>query len=565
MTNLVHGDPDLFISTTFQHPNAKNFTWGSQSDKGDSITIPHTDTDVCYDCTYYIGVVAYSNTTFTIIASYADTIALADGVPQSGYVQDGVFAYYTLQVLGGHEDVTVTLTSLSGMQSLFISTAGLPELDPDMPGWYDPWFESVKQIKIDESDPQACKNTTCTYSIGVYGEVNGTFTVSATTKGAAIPLLDGVPAKESVQSGEWEYFSFLVTEAGLDLSIVVTPITGDPDIYISRGNQRPNTTSNDKMSADFGGDIVDFEDAATGTYYIGVNSLLNSSFTITAFVTDDRENATASAVTLLRGDPQVGAVHRDHYRYYKFNLKTDEDATLSIVLTKTFGDPDMYVSADGTYPSKDHFTWSSKSNSDDTVSIPSASDGVYIIAVHGFTSAAYSIVATTQFGVATLQDSVAVRGSIDAEDEFRYYTLSVTKPDHPFTVSVTPFSGDPDLYISTDGLPNVTSSMWKSTKYRADSITIMPDDPNFCLGCKYYIGVTSYSPCKYSIAAHTSGLTQLVDGRPQTGQVSKGQYSNFVLNVRSDEKKDIQIGVTPINGDVEVHVSTEPGVTKDKY
>ena len=61
---------------------------------------------------------------------------------------------------------------------------------------------------------------------------------------------------------------------------------------------------------------------------------------------------------------------------------------------------------------------------------------------------------------------------------------------------MTPFSGDPDLYIGKVAFPNTTVSTWKAVAYRGDSITISPDDPEFC-ACKYYVAVYSFSACTY--------------------------------------------------------------------
>jgi hypothetical protein len=47
-------------------------------------------------------------------------------------------------------------------------------------------------------------------------------------------ILIGVPQREHVETGQWQYFSVRVDNIHYDLSISCTSITGDPDIYVSR-------------------------------------------------------------------------------------------------------------------------------------------------------------------------------------------------------------------------------------------------------------------------------------------------------------------------------------------
>jgi hypothetical protein len=48
VTDLGSGDPDLFISTIYTHPNETANEWHAQRLRGDSITISHTDPKACH-------------------------------------------------------------------------------------------------------------------------------------------------------------------------------------------------------------------------------------------------------------------------------------------------------------------------------------------------------------------------------------------------------------------------------------------------------------------------------------------------------------------------------------
>lgn len=557
VTDLGRGDPDLFVSKTNTRPSAANHTWAAQTIRGDSITIPPTDPEACVLCTYYIGVSAFTNTTFTLVASFSDIVALADGVPQTGAVAKGEFRYYTAHVVG---DLTVSLTTISGQQSMYISTTVLPELiNTTTFQWHDPWYSAIKTRTILGSDEHACKTASCHYSIGVYGGANGTYTISASTMTATKPLQNGIPAKDSVSMNQWKFFSFKIESAGIDFSIIVTPISGDPDLYVSLGKQ-PNATSFDRLSVRSGDDIVDYDNAPLGIYYIGVTAkAANASFSLTVMTADDKNTTVDSSdiITLLPGFPQAGVAYHNRFRYYKFLLETAV-GELTFSCTKTFGDPDLYVNANNTLPTREVHDYSSLALAADVITIRNAKPGTFIIGVYGFSTSGFSLTASTDDGhVSDLQASVPLRGTLAARG-WKYYVLELNAPND-LTVSVTPFDGDPDLYISTVTYPNATTAMWKAIAYRGDTITISKNDARFCV-CKYYIGVFSYAPSSYTLVAEFGGQTRLAEGNPQSGQVSAGQITYY--EARLMRGVQTQFTVTPTNGDIELLVSTRVKPTR---
>ncbi len=151
----------------------------------------------------------------------------------------------------------------------------------------------------------------------------------------------------------------------MDLSFAVTPITGDPDLYVSSPNSttynpRPhNSTTADRIAQAIGADVIDYPNAALGTYYVGVGSITNSEFTLIAFLSPRNGNLTVDdAVVLVDGEPQTGFVTKGHYQYYALELVGHHDR-LVVTVTKLFGDPDLYIINDGTLPTTRHFRWAS--------------------------------------------------------------------------------------------------------------------------------------------------------------------------------------------------------------
>jgi hypothetical protein len=84
-----------------------------------------------------------------------------------------------------------------------------------------------------------------------------------TTSIAQLSLRDGVPVRDWVQTGKYDYFRYEVAAdplPGSYLTFTVTPFSGDPDLYASATLQFPNSTSggDTKKSNYFGGDVITY-------------------------------------------------------------------------------------------------------------------------------------------------------------------------------------------------------------------------------------------------------------------------------------------------------------------
>jgi len=82
---------------------------------------------------------------------------------------------------------------------------------------------------------------------------------------------------------ERQYYSFTLVESHEDLSISVTPFSGDPDIYASNVTNHPSSTPGQYVwkSTHYGADVITITQAALGTYFISVYAYTQTSFTIT--------------------------------------------------------------------------------------------------------------------------------------------------------------------------------------------------------------------------------------------------------------------------------------------
>ena len=192
--------------------------------------------------------------------------------------------------------------------------------------------------------------------------------------------------------------------------------------------------------------------------YIGVYGYNNASFSIVAYV-----GAGSSALELLDGIPQAGSVTEQGLSYFYADVDLPPPGTTySFYVRSLSGDPDLFVTTDGTLPvvcCPPHYQYSSMSSTgDDYVNVARGTSGynattrAYAL-VHGFTASTFEITFATVGAVEPLSDSVSTRG-VGVGDQNLYYFFSIPDPStlFPVTISCTALSGDPDLFISVSAV-----------------------------------------------------------------------------------------------------------------
>ena len=426
------GDPDLYVSTRSARPNTTVYDWKSMKINDDTITISTSDPLYCVNCRYYIGVYAFSATSFVITASFSDVIQLQDGLPQTGKVLRGQMQYYSFPVYKYHDDITFTVIPRSGNPNLYIRSGFKPLLTNYT--WHSSNWYSGENFVITPSDSNYCanQNGVCMYYIGVYGQSASNFSIVVTTSASVIKVQESIPIRDWIATGKYEYFVFLFNRVAAKdsyISFIVTALSGDPDIFVSSTVLLPNaTTHNTTFSTLIGSDVVIVKNPLPVSYHIGIRSFKNCTFTLLVQYHDPAID-TDVITTLINGVPQTGTVAVGHFSYYRISLDTlYSDLTISLV--RRWGNPDLYASSTGIptlTPST--YQWSSTANGRDLITIRPAVGGDYIIGVYGASAygSLFSIVVSTSRSNVTLLDGVPYRNDL-TQMQYAYFLFNVDSP-----------------------------------------------------------------------------------------------------------------------------------------
>lgn len=277
--------------------------------------------------------------------------------------------------------------------------------------------------------------------------------------------------------------------------------------------------------------------------------------------------------------------------YFVFSLfNAPPNSVVVISVLPTVGDPDVYVGTSNspstlrpTPSDRTSYFWSSAGLGTELISIETATDRNactncnYTIGVYGYMS-------NTTFSItARLRDGTPVRLSPGAPvldfvdlNGFSRFIASFDWALKFLEITVSPISGDPDMYISLGPGAAPSRNSFNYSSYAAsgdEDVLILPSDPAFTNMC----GATQSAPCDaaifmwgfaasaYIITA-SNGLRLLTDGRSTVGQVAANTMTYFAIDVQGGVGlRPITITLSPIgrnaDPDLYVNVGSKPAGT----
>lgn len=597
------GDPDLYVTACNEGSNAScvyqpsntSFTWRHMAVGADTISIPFGSPGACTPippnpCSYYIAVHGFVASSFSVMA-YIDSdspITLLDGRPQNGMVNASEYDQYSMAIAAGSRGIDITLVPRTGDSDLYVTLNGLK---PTQTSYQ---YRSISasgndNIEIHATDDAfvaaGCSVGGCTLRIGVLGFRTSEYTLVATTGNVSTTLPPGIPVRDSVVQGSYDYYIFSVDVAAA-FSIVVTPLSGDPDLFVSwgAGNTQPTQASHIWASQRIGVDSVTVYptdprscnvSSSSCNYYIGVYGYSqNTSFIITAYVF-------GPAIELVDGQPQSGQVDASLTQQYVFYVNAGF-GHVDVFLMPISGDADLYVSINSTSPpspsGSDYRSLAitgpelvTVTTADAAVTSHCASIGAsggdslcpILIGVNGFTASTYTILVSSQTA-ADLSNGVPLYDTV-AHGQYKYYVFQNDNPATELIFDVTPFSGDPDIYVSAVVTqPTSSNYTWSSMRVGRDVIHILVGDPGYCspTPCNYYIGVTSFtSNASFSIVAtqRAFSVITLSSGNPQNGQVGFLDSVEYVFYAPPNFGQ-LQVTLSPVFGDPDLYISVNSTV-----
>jgi hypothetical protein len=623
------GSPVLYLSCNQSRPTVDSHDWALDLKElmGAEITVPPTGygQGCPAPATFHAGVHGSTLSTFSLLGKSAAAESahgddpghraihrLPAGVPLTGGVEPGSMDYFSVQRGAGGGEVQVTAVASSGAVDLFVSPdwerrprAGA---DGSVEGYSLKASGRAKPavIQVAANDSQVCPGgagAACTFIAAVHGAAAdySAFVISQQTGGGISVLQDSIPAHAEGSNEAMRYWTFSVVDAVADLRVSLTPLAGDPDLFIISANDfngtaLPSMTQFTWASMTFGGDALLLQADAMAEHcrpspsvpcelVLGVYCWSDCSYSILVGL----DRGWETPILLALGQPQTGRVSTGGFVYYKVAVgrPVGEDPPPEVVITvspRDGGDADMYMTTSrDREPGPLNYDEISASwaGSDVIVFGPGSShycSGCEIyVAVSGFEATEFSIVASS--GLTRLREGIPQAGSVEAGGTVFYAYSNPVGSLAQVMVTLTSMTGDADLFMSNDTaqLPRRGASQWHSANKGVgadDFLAALPSDPGYCSGCDFIVGVGAFSNSSFTVTAHSlssggggggddplpSIVTALTLGRPQSGHLQpEGATALFSLHVPQQyAEDDLSLSLTMTAGSADLYVAQTP-------
>ena len=336
---------------------------------------------------------------------------------------------------------------------------------------------------------------------------DSSYSILVTSKASIVTLINGIPVRGKVAQEAAQYYMFTMTSPKTDLVISVTPLYGDPDLYVSFYPVTHPTRSNySYAAASFGADTLTLQVSMLSPFcipdlsigkacdiYIGVLGWQNSSYTLEA----NLNNGFESRISLMDGQPQTGAVAVGMYVYYEYQVgsaSSNKNNPLRFSLSSLSGsDLDLFLtfknqsstgkSSDNNIPGlsrHDYYSTNMDGASDEILVSPGdplfCTGCTVYLAVYGFrgleADGEYILIASSgeveELPQGRVTTGMVVKGS------YRYYSFHNEDSLAHISIALTMQTGDADLCVSTYNPSGTQISNPLSSSYSSSSREHIP-------------------------------------------------------------------------------------------
>ena len=314
-----------------------------------------------------------------------------------------------------------------------------------------------------------------------------------------------------------------------------------------------------------------------GTYYVTISTphKNNQIYTILPVTSD------SSPIYLQPGQPQHDTLPLGQYRYYQYFFDSD----VVIDVTPDHGDPDVYVGCvfdpSRGKPGANSYNASSTQLFEDAITVRSSSSAipdslttftmdcsVLYVAVYSYplpqsTSTSYIINAVPVSGVTTVVPGVSYEGTVYRETT-KYYLIHIGEESMEISILVTPFYGDPDVYVKLDVADGQVASKTNFDvnsildQYHDDRVTI--GEGQTCTDCDISIAIVGFSQSQFTLTATIDDVDQsLVAGKPFKESVQA--YSTQTFSYVSKEDGGLRLFLTMVSGTAFMQASANQNLT----
>ena len=160
--------------------------------------------------------------------------------------------------------------------------------------------------------------------------------------------------------------------------------------------------------------------------------------------------------------------------------------------------------------------------------------------------------------VVVLQQGIAYTDAVAESSLSKTYEFGPIEPllaQRHLVISLTPLSGDPDLYIGVGFVPDRDHFSWYKNQSGFDVMYVEPSTPFYAENVTYYIRAYGYTASSFAVVWYTTDShVTFQDGIPQISVCRGSTYHYYKFKLEG--ANNFTVTVTPVSGDPGIYAST---------
>jgi hypothetical protein len=581
---LISGATKLYMLNNGSFPSSSSFTKRDESWPGNLITVPSTDRAFTTNSTTWTyAVYGEDESTYLIHSSFvtAQTVIpyqgiLRAGEPKIGQASTSSVAYFRFnQATDTNKNYYLNVGLLTYTPDSIVGV--YIDQEPRMPNETSyTWSMSSNYDMLAPIDKSKFSGNGALV-VGVkllFGSTPWTqtarFILTLASEDEPVFLTQEQPHEVRAVAGKSYAFEVFAPRDATNLNVYVRSCTNSapPKFYISKSIPKPNSTYHEAESIPEGKYSQVYMQTGikpNQIYYIGTDAIAqDTSFTIYAFTKNDLRPKPGNSgnlqvigtVAVGRVQVAIPAVEFAHYpvQYLAYKRTLQAGETIDNVNMETIcaiTKSSQLVARADVPPNRPPVVYANVPVSYDEKAIVNIiAEDVYRL------KGLYKPLFFTTDPQNVLRRGYPMRAYVNASEYVNFIMPRFDDaPDISVQITLTPFSGDVDIYVSNKFTPTKDHYIWKGEKGGADVITITKRDGNFSTG-PYAIAVYGVTNAEFTVTAFVSPIDNitLFDGQPQIASISRNSYAYFAFYL--DDNSTFSISATPVYGDPDVYVST---------
>ena len=397
---------------------------------------------------------------------------------------------------------------------------------------------------------------------------------------SVVPLPKDTPAQGLVPKDGWVFYKFTTTATDSAITLRLSDLTADIDLYIRAGEKPSGHVSNSGVYDGFsaaGGtttESVTLSNTGATSWYVGVHGYEAGDYQLLLSVTQGSTGGSTSSGELVSAVASNSSVGLKQWHHYTIDASSSH-TKLEVSLSGLAADSDLYLRHDqrasghigenGIYDCSSTFGGSTA----ERCVVDNPNSGTWHVSIYGYEASPYTLKATLTENVGgggggnttdTLLSNTSPASGTVAQGAWSYFRYVTPADATQVRFDLSELQDDVDLYVRAGERPS--GHYEDGGVFDCQSIRGGRSDEDCTLSnsgeTTWYVGVYGYRSSSFDLnVAHRTSTSQsggiLTSGAVASGNLVRGEWRHYTFTSTATDRQ-ISAELSGLGGDVDIFV-----------